>query len=115
MAGGRRRTTRKPRGGSPTETPPIPLDPIDLLAGLAPGVELEADDLPPDVSPDGSTVPRPAVLTVAEAGKQLRHGDTTIRRLIRTPELQPAPSARGGEVEVQRAGVVPRTRERPGE
>src|SRR5439155_18356881 len=27
--------------------PPIPLGSVDLLAGLAPGVELAADDLPP--------------------------------------------------------------------
>ena len=114
MAGGRRRRTQTARGGRTTE-PPIPIEPVDLLAGLAPGVELEADDLPPDLNPDASDTPRPAVLTVAEAGKQLRQGDDTIRRLIRTPELQPAPSAGGGEVELQRAGVPPRTRERPGE
>ena len=29
---------------------PIPLDPVSLLAGLAPGLELTADDLPPGIA-----------------------------------------------------------------
>jgi len=42
------------RGGDQREREaPIPLDPVDLLAGLAPGVELQTDDLPPGIDPDG--------------------------------------------------------------
>ena len=111
MAGGGER----PRKGRATG--PIPLDPVDLLAGLAPGIDLHADELPPDESDaagDGA-----AVLTVAEVGKMLRSGDDTIRRLIRSPGIEPraedAPPADDDELEVVRAGIVPRTRTRPGE
>ena len=92
--------------------PPLPLSPIELLAGLGPDVELLADDLPPGIasaSPGGG--PTPAVTTVAEAGKLLRAGDTTIRRLVRTrgvlagsPIRSRAPPSR------DRAGVLPRRR-----
>jgi hypothetical protein len=97
--------------------PPIPLTPIDLLAGLGPDVNLLADDLPPGIaseSPsDGAT---PAVTTVAEAGKMLRAGDATIRRLVRTRGVlagsaDPIPRAS----EPDRAGVLPRTPDKPGE
>ena len=67
--------------------PPIPLDPIDLLAGIGPGVELEADDLPAGVA--GAETTEPAIITVDELGRQLRSGDPTIRRLIRTPMVKP--------------------------
>ena len=84
---------KAPRSGSKARTrkrktpagPPLALSPIDLLAGLGPDIELLADDLPPGIageSPSGG--PTPAVTTVAEAGKLLRAGDTTIRRLVRT-------------------------------
>jgi len=95
---------------------PIPLDPVDLLAGLASGVELFADDLPPDVDADAED--DAAVTSVAEVGKLLRSGDDTVRRLIRTPGLAPRAAADAPgvpEIEPERAGVVPRTRTRPGE
>ena len=62
---------------SPT---PIPLEPVDLLAGLAPGVELHADGL----LEDDDEAER-ATATVAEAGRMIRAGelaprDWTIRR-----------------------------------
>ena len=97
--------------------PPLPLSPLELLAGLGPDVELLADDLPPGIagtSPDGG--PTPAMTTVAEAGKLLRAGDATVRRLVRTRGVlagsgDPIPRA----VERDRAGVPPRTPDKPGE
>src|SRR6476660_9025853 len=107
------RGRRKRTGGVARDPRPIPLDPIDLLAGLAPDLELQADDVPAGIEPDG---PVTASTTVAETGRQIRAGDGTIRRLIRTPVLRPAtrPSARPG-AETDRAGVLPRTPEKPGE
>lgn len=105
--GGRRRRS----------APPIPTEPIDLLAGLAPGVELAADEVPAGVGAEADA-PQEATLTVAEAGRMLRTGDGTIRRLIRTTVLRPDESAgrrRRGVADDDRAGVVPRTRQRPGE
>src|SRR5213594_2248585 len=112
MRGGGKRTRRR----RPTE-PPIPLGSVDLLAGLAPGVELAADDLPPGIDAEAeSTVAEPASLTVSEAGRLIRSGDGTVRRLIRTAVLTPAePSAPRAEADVDRAGVPPRTPDKPGE
>jgi hypothetical protein len=115
MAGGRRkpraRTRRAPKPA------PIALEPVDLLAGLAPGVELHADDLPPGIdeeSPAGA--PLPATVSVAEVGRLIRSGDGTIRRLIRTTVLGPEkrPATREA-VDTDRAGVPPRTPGKPGE
>ena len=95
---------------SPT---PIPLEPVDLLAGLAPGVELHADGL----LEDGDEAER-VTATVAEAGRMIRAGEGTVRRLIRTTVLKPASGTPTDQTPVEdddRAGVVPRTRERPGE
>jgi hypothetical protein len=107
---GRRRT----RGGATGDerTPPFPIAAVDLLAGIGPGVELHADA--PEV--DSTEHVDPATTTVAETGKLLRSGDSTIRRLIRTAVLRPVESS-GDEppTEPERAGVVPRTRRRPGE
>jgi hypothetical protein len=97
--------------------PPIPLSPIELLAGLGPDIELLADDLPPGIAgaaTDGGATP--AVTTVADAGKLLRAGDATVRRLVRTRGVlagsaDPIPRA----VERDRAGVPPRTPDKPGE
>ena len=112
--GGRR---RRPGafGETGTEAPPIPVEPVDLLAGLAPGVDLTADDVPSGLDPDG---PSEARLTVAEAGRMLRAGDGTIRRLIRTAMLEPATDGGRGRrpaCEPDRAGVLRRSRTRPGE
>jgi hypothetical protein len=105
--GRRKRTVERRKPG------PIALDPVDLLAGLAPGLELHADDVPASVDSDA---PLPASTTVAEAGRLIRAGDGTIRRLIRTQVLRPADrsAARTG-ADPDRAGVLPRTREKPGE
>jgi hypothetical protein len=92
MGGGRRKTTRRavatrtrtrPRRAAP---PPIPLDPIELLAGLGPGVRLEADDLPAGIA--SVTERTAAETTVAEVGKLLR-GEPTVRRMIRNVALRP--------------------------
>jgi len=95
---------------------PIALEPVDLLAGLAPGVELHADDLPPGIDEESSaTAPLPATLTVAEAGRLIRSGDGTIRRLIRTTLLGPEKRSAGEGADTDRAGVLPRTPGKPGE
>ena len=95
---------------SPT---PIPLEPVDLLAGLAPDVELHADGLLED-DDEAERV----TTTVTEAGRMIRAGEGTVRRLIRTTVLKPASGTPTDQTPVEdddRAGVVPRTRERPGE
>jgi len=104
------------RRGRPLE-PPIPLEPVDLLAGLAPGVELHADELPPGIDDaGGEDVAVPATMTVAEAGKLVRAGEGTVRRLIRTPILSANDRASASRVDdVDRAGVLPRTPRKPGE
>ena len=116
MAAGRRTAAPRPRG--PKAGPPIPLEAVDLLAGLAPGIELQADDAPAGLDRevrDGG----PASLTVAEAGKLVRAGEGTIRRLIRVPELLPRAAGEESDDEpdvgVDRAGVLPPTRHKPGE
>jgi hypothetical protein len=97
--------------------PPIPLAPIDLLAGLGPDVDLVADDLPPGIATDAvDGTPTPAVTSIPETGKLLRGGDATIRRLIRTRGVlagSAAPVTRLAEPD--RAGVPRRTPEKPGE
>jgi hypothetical protein len=108
-SGGRRR--RRGTGGER----PIPLDPVELLAGLAPGVELHADDVPAGIDPEQATT-TPAATTVAEIGKLVRAGEATVRRLIRTAVLRPASATPSEEpADVERAGVLPRTPDKPGE
>jgi hypothetical protein len=104
---------RRRRGAGREAEPPIPLSPVDLLAGLAPGLELQADELSAFDDDDA------ALTDVAEVGRMLRSGDATVRRLVRTAGVTPrsasdAPPA-DPDLEPERAGVVPRTRERPGE
>src|SRR5262249_49771795 len=62
---------------------PIALDALSLVAGIAPGLELE-----PTVSPDGS-VPGSGPVSVDEVGRLLRCSEATVRRLIRTAVLRP--------------------------
>src|SRR5690242_902312 len=84
---------------------PIPLDPVDLLAGLAPGIELHADGLPDSDEPDAER----ATTTVAEAGRMIRAGEGTVRRLIRTMVLKPSTASRTDQSPVEdddRAGLV---------
>ena len=104
---------RKRRAGTGTlrdEQPPIPLDPVDLLAGIAPGVVLQADEA------SDADCPESAEVTVAEVGRMLRSGDATVRRLIRSAGIRPTASARTDPPrDVMRAGVPPRTPDKPGE
>jgi excisionase family DNA binding protein len=67
--------------------PPIPLEPVNLLAGLAPGLELTVDDLPAGVA--GADESQPMTVTVDEIGRLLRCSEATVRRLIRTAVLRP--------------------------
>lgn len=116
---------RQPRRSSPRRAAPrmpapvpLPVTPLDLLAGLAPGVELTTDDTPPGVA-GGAPRPRRTSLTVSEAGRMLRAGDGVIRRLIRTEMLRPVPDDAPRDPrhtdEPCRAGVLPRRRDKPGE
>jgi hypothetical protein len=108
---GRRRGDGDPR----EREAPIPLDPVDLLAGLAPGLELQADELPPGIDPDGPNAPTEASVTVADAGRMIRAGEGVVRRLIRTTVLVPDGTATSRADDVDRAGVPPRTPDKPGE
>ena len=67
--------------------PPIPLDPVNVLAGLAPGLELVVDPLPRGVA--GAEETEPVTVSVEEIGRLLRCSEATIRRLIRTAVLKP--------------------------
>ena len=79
--------------------PPIPLDPVNLLAGLAPGLELVVDDLPAGVA--GADETQPMTVTVDEIGRLLRCSEATVRRLIRTAVLRPI--VVDGQIRVRRA------------
>jgi hypothetical protein len=105
-----REDARRRAGGKKPQPPPIPLEPVDLLAGLAPDVELHADRVA--LEPDAAE--KPAVTDAAQVGKLVRSGEATVRRLIRSATLRPAPAATD-DVEPERAGVLPRTPDKPGE
>jgi len=99
-------------------SPPIPLEPVNLLAGLAPGVELVVDDLPAGVA--GNTTDESVTVTVEEVGKLLRCGESTIRRLIRTAVLRPVVvdgkiRVRRAEIDAYRASLGIGTPEKPSE
>ena len=81
--------------------PPIPLDPVNVLAGLAPGVELVVDDLPAGVA--GAEETRPMTVTVDEIGRLLRCSEATVRRLIRTAVLRPI--VVDGQIRVRRSEI----------
>jgi hypothetical protein len=108
-----RKEAPKPAARAPL-SPPIPLAPVDLLAGLAPGVELQADDLPPGIVDDpGATAPTATAVTVSQAGKLVRAGEGTVRRLVRGRVI--TPGSRELIAGDDRAGVLPRTPDKPGE
>jgi len=97
---------------------PIPLEPVNLLAGSGSGLELETDDLPPGIA--GNTETEPAYVTVDEVGRLLRLNEATIRRLIRTAVIRPVmvdgkiriPLA---QIEAYRSNVHRGTSDKPGE
>jgi hypothetical protein len=106
---GRRRQQRK--RATTEESPAIPLAAVDLLAGVAPDVELAVDDLPAGFA--GATMTTPMSITVAEVGKQLRSGDPVVRRLIRTPGVGPTRKRRvPGAADLTPARPTP---DKPGE
>jgi hypothetical protein len=80
---------------------PIPLDALSVLAGLAPGLVLETDDVPAGIA--GATQGLPSTVTVEEVGKMLRCGEATVRRLIRTAVLKPVEV--DGRIHVQRSDI----------
>ena len=81
--------------------PPIPLEPVNVLAGLGPGVELVVDDLPAGVA--GADETQPMTVTVDEIGRLLRCSEATVRRLIRTAVLRPVEI--DGQLRVRRADL----------
>jgi excisionase family DNA binding protein len=83
------------------QSPPIPLEPVDLLAGLAPGVELVVDDLPRGVA--GAEETEPVTVTVDEIGRLLRCSEATVRRLMRTAVLRPI--VVDGKIRVRRSDL----------
>src|SRR5436309_5259681 len=102
-----RSNRRRPSGEQRT---PLPVRPVNLLAGIAPGPDLGADDLPAGVA--GAEATTPATVSVEEVGKMLRCGDTTVRRLSQNGALRPIEE--GGQLRVRRrevlalrAGVLP--------
>ena len=110
--------TRNRRRPSSEQRAPLPVRPVNLLAGIAPGVDLGADDLPGGVA--GAEATTPATVTVEEVGKMLRCGDATVRRLIQSGVLRPVEQRgkvriRRTEVLALRAGVLPATSDKPGE
>ena len=114
------RRTRRARGGGPAAADdgpigqgPISLDPLSLIAGIAPGLTLEGT-----LSPDGS-VAATAPLSVDEAGRLLRCSEATVRRLIRTAVLRPVGIGerwvRRSDVESYRQSLHRRVPGKPGD
>ena len=83
MRGTRGAGTTAATEGEPPSRGPIPLDTVHVIAGIAPGLELEST-----LSPDGS-VPSVGTVSVDEVGRLLRCSEATVRRLIRTAVLRP--------------------------
>ena len=97
---------------------PIPLDPVNLLAGLAPGLELTADDLPAGIA--GNEQAEEAMVTVEDLGRMLRLNESTIRRLIRTAVIRPVlidgqPRIPQSQIDACRAGLHRSSPDKPGE
>jgi hypothetical protein len=100
------------------KAPPVPLDAVHLLAGLAPGLELTADDLPPGIA--GNPRAEEAMVSVEELGRMLRVGENTIRRLIRTAVIRPVlvdgqPRVPQSQIDACRASLHRPTPDKPGE
>jgi hypothetical protein len=114
------RRTRGARGAEaaalesePARRSPIPLDALSVIAGIAPGLELQST-----VSPEG-TVASAGTVSVDEVGRLLRCGEATVRRLIRTAVLRPvgvgARYVRRSDVESYRLSLHRRMPGKPGE
>jgi excisionase family DNA binding protein len=97
---------------------PIPLEPVNLLAGIGSGLELETDDLTPGIA--GNAESEPAYITVDEVGRMLRMNEATIRRLIRTAVIRPVMidgkiRIPRQQIEAYRSSVHRGTSDKPGE
>ena len=114
------RRTRRARGGGAggadagqASDGPIPLDPLSLITGIAPGITLEST-----VSTDGS-MPAAATVSVDEVGRLLRCSEATVRRLIRTAVLRPVGvgerCVRRSDVESYRQSLHRRVPGKPGD
>jgi len=66
---------------------PIPLDPVNVLAGIGSGLTLTADPLPAGIA--GAETEQEAFVSVEELGRMLRIGEESIRKLIRTAVIRP--------------------------
>lgn len=75
---------------------PIPLDPVNVLAGIGSGLELHAGPTPPGVA--GATREDEAYVSVEELGRMLRLGEASIRKLIRTAVIRPV--VRDGKIRI---------------
>jgi len=106
--GDRRHRPERERSAG-TRPVPIPLEPVDLLAGIAPGVELDASDLPAGVA--GAVEDTEVVTSVDEIGRLVRSGEPTVRRLIRSPGVRPVDADRPPT----QAPRAPRDPGKPGE
>lgn len=95
-----------------TKQRPMALDAVDLLAGLAPGLELETDAVPPGIADVEQT--EPSVASVNDIGRLLRQLEPTVRRLIRTPGIEPGPDP-DAEEGAMPGPFVPGTPDKPGE
>jgi len=109
---GRAQRARAVSGEDP-ERKPIPIDSVSLLAGIAPGLELE-----PTVGASGP-VPSSAPVSVDEVGRLLRCSEATVRRLIRTAVLRPVGvgerHVRRSDVESYRQSLLHRVPGKPGD
>ena len=109
---GRARRPRAVTGEDPGKRP-IALDSVSLLAGIAPGLELEGT-----VVADGP-VPSSAPVSVDEVGRLLRCSEATVRRLIRTAVLRPVGvgehHVRRSDVESYRQSLLRRVPGKPGD
>ena len=66
---------------------PIPLDPVNVLAGIGSGLELTTDPTPAGIA--GATAEQEGYVSVEELGRMLRLGEASIRKLIRTAVIRP--------------------------
>jgi hypothetical protein len=66
---------------------PIPLDPVNVLAGIGSSLDLTTDPVPAGIA--GATAEEEAYVSVAELGRMLRLGEASIRKLIRTAVIRP--------------------------
>lgn len=96
-----------------TKQRPMALDAVDLLAGLAPGLELETDAVPAGVADVEQS--EPSVASVNDIGRLLRQLEPTVRRLIRTPGIEPAEAAAPSDDGPMPGPFAPGTPDKPGE